>query len=261
MNKKTNYGNWVPEKMLYILLALAALLLALALLFGLALGWKAAAAICGVLCAAAAVFGIYMYACHELFAFGKGGMMAKVHEHLVRHLDWDGEGELLDIGCGSGALTVRCAKAFPEAKLTGMDYWGAEWSYAKSQCEANAEAEGVADRVSFVKGDAAKLDFANESFDCAVSNFVFHEVRTAADKRDVVREALRVVKKGGAFAFQDLFGQKALYGDISELMAQLKSEGVSEIHYIGDLEDKLVFPNYAKTPWMITGIGILYGRK
>ena len=149
MNEKANYGNWVPEKALYMLFGAAVLL--------------------------------------------------GVHEHLVEHLDWNGEGRLLDIGCGAAALTVRCAKAFPKAQITAMDYWGAEWNYAKEQCERNAQIEGVADRISFQKGDAAKLDFPDETFDAAVSNFVFHEVRTAKDKRDVVREALRVVKKRRRF--------------------------------------------------------------
>lgn len=58
----------------------------------------------------------------------------------------------------------------------------------------------MSSRITFQKGDAAQLPFADESFDAAVSNFVFHEVRTAKDKRDVVREALRVVKPGGAFS-------------------------------------------------------------
>lgn len=68
-------------------------------------------------------------------------MMAGVHEHLVDHLKWNGEGKLLDIGCGAAALTVRCAKAFPEARITAVDYWGVEWSYAKEQCERNARIE------------------------------------------------------------------------------------------------------------------------
>lgn len=88
MNEKANYGNWVPEKALYMLFGAAVLL--------------------------------------------------GVHEHLVEHLDWNGEGRLLDIGCGAAALTVRCAKAFPKAQITAMDYWGAEWNYAKEQCERNA---------------------------------------------------------------------------------------------------------------------------
>lgn len=262
MNKNVNYGNWVPEKMLYLLFGTSALLLVAVLVFGFALGWTAAAVICGLLCAIVLVFGIYMYRCHELFAFGKGDMRAKVHEHLVQHLRWDGDGKLLDIGCGAAPLTIRCAKAFPSAQLTGMDYWGAEWNYAKEQCERNARTEGVGERIRFVKGDAAHLDFANETFDAVVSNFVFHEVRTAKDKRDVVREALRVVKKGGAFAFQDLFDQAALYGDMEEFVQELRHVGVAEIHYIGGLENKWEFvPGYAKTPWVISGVGILYGIK
>ena len=70
-----------------------------------------------------------------------------------------------------------------------------EWNYAKEQCEANAKAEGVADRITFHKGDAAHLEDPDETFDATVSNFVFHEVRSAKDKRDVVREALRIVKR------------------------------------------------------------------
>lgn len=189
MNEKANYGNWVPEKALYMLFGAAVLL--------------------------------------------------GVHEHLVEHLDWNGEGRLLDIGCGAAALTVRCAKAFPKAQI-----------------------EGVADRISFQKGDAAKLDFPDETFDAAVSNFVFHEVRTAKDKRDVVREALRVVKKGGVFSFQDMFSQKALYGDMEQFVRELKAEGISEVHYIGNLEKKLDFiPGFVTTPWMISGMGIIYGKK
>lgn len=128
--------------------------------------------------------------------------------------------------------------------------------------EKNARIEGIADRVTFQKGDAAKLDFADGTFDAAVSNFVFHEVHSAKDKRDVVREALRVLKKGGAFSFQDMFSQEALYGDMDAFVKQLKAEGISEIHYIGNLEKKLdAIPGYVTTPWMISGMGIIYGKK
>ena len=262
MNEKVNYGNWVPEKALYMLFGAAVLLGVIAVLAQTVLDKPVVTAVSGVLCVVALVMAVYMLICHETFAFGKGNMMVGVHEHLVEHLDWNGEGRLLDIGCGAAALTVRCAKAFPKAQITAIDYWGAEWNYAKEQCERNAQIEGVADRISFQKGDAAKLDFPDETFDAAVSNFVFHEVRTAKDKRDVVREALRVVKKGGVFSFQDMFSQKALYGDMEQFVRELKAEGISEVHYIGNLEKKLDFiPGFVTTPWMISGMGIIYGKK
>ena len=81
-------------------------------------------------------------------------------------------------------------------------------------------------------------------------------------RRILLKEALRVVKKGGAFSFQDMFSQKALYGDMDEFVRILKAEGISEVHYIGNLEKKLGFiPGFVTTPWMIRGMGILYGKK
>lgn len=260
--KTTNYGNWVPANMIRAGWSITAVLAIVAIVCWLCWRSGIAAGIFGVLCIVICVFTIYMQRCRTIFAFEKGGMMGNVHEHLVEHLAWDGNGTLLDIGCGAGALTIRCAKKFRHAELVGMDYWGKEWNYAKEQCESNAEIEGVIKRVQFQKGDAAHLEFPDETFDAAVSNFVFHEVRSQPDKRQVVREALRVVKKGGVFSFQDMFSQKGLYGDMEEFVRQLKEEGISEIHYIGNLEKKLSFiPKFVTAPWMIKGMGIIYGRK
>lgn len=99
MNKKTNYGNWVPEKALYMLFGLAAVFLVITVILQVMLGKPVITAISGVICTLILAEAIYMYICHEEFAFGKGNMMAGVHKHLVDHLDWDGNGKLLDIGC------------------------------------------------------------------------------------------------------------------------------------------------------------------
>ena len=259
-NKDTNYGNWVPKAMMTSCgIAIAVLAVITVVLAVLQMTVFAAAV--GALFVVVAVFTWYMKKCRDIFDFNKGGLMGKIHQYLLDHMEWDGNGSLLDIGCGAGALTIRCAKAYPNAKLTGMDYWGAVWSYAKEQCEANAKAEGVADRILFQKGDAGHLDFASESFDAAVSNFVFHEVKSQPDKRELVREALRVVKKGGSFAFQDMFEQKALYGDMNAFIDDLKAEGIAEVRYIGNVENEEFIPSFVTAPWMIKGVGLIYGKK
>ena len=107
MNEKANYGNWVPEKALYMLFGAVIVLGVIAVAVQVALSEMVIAIIVGVLCILTLVMAIYMLICHEAFAFGKGNMMAGVHEHLIKHLDWDGEGKLLDIGCGAAALTVH----------------------------------------------------------------------------------------------------------------------------------------------------------
>lgn len=262
-NKKetTQYGNWVPAAMMKACGIVLAVLLLLELAAVFLIRNRILGGIVGILFLIVLVFTLYMWRCRNIFDFEKGGLMGEMHEFLVRHLEWSGRGRLLDIGCGSGALTIRCAKRYPKAELTGIDYWGPQWSYAKEQCERNARIEGVAGRTSFCKGDAAKLDFADGAFDAAVSNFVFHEVRTQPKKREVVREALRVVKKGGSFAFQDLFEQRQLYGDVEEFLEELRNEGIQELHYIGDVDRLEFVPKFVRAPWMIKGVGLIYGKK
>ena len=98
--------------------------------------------------------------------------MGKVHEYVAQHLSWTGNGRLLDVGCGAGALTIRCAKRFPQAECTGVDYWGFKWDYNQSMCRHNAEAENVNERCKFMHGDANNLEFEDESFDAIVSTCI-----------------------------------------------------------------------------------------
>ncbi len=256
-----DYGNWVPAAMMKWMAATEGLLLLLTAVLARFLRTPVPAVLCGVLSGFLLGLWLYMFRCRALFDFRRGGLMGTIHQYLLAHLPWDGKGTLLDIGCGSGALTIRCAKAYPQAALTGVDYWGTEWSYAKEQCERNAVAEGVSGRITFQKGDAAHLDFPDGSFDAVVSNFVFHEVRSEKVKKNVVREALRMVKPGGCFAFQDLFSQETLYGDMEAFVRELRLEGFQEVHYIPFVERQGFVPWYVQTPWMLRGVGLLYGRK
>ena len=120
-------------------------------------------------------------------------------------------------------------------------------------CERNAAIEGVSDRVTFQRGSAASLPFADEYFDAAVSNFVFHEVGGVKDKREVIREALRVLKKGGKFAFQDEFLIRKMYGDPDALTSHYQELGNSQsgVHsnqklalYPTPVESTVHFRNY-----------------
>jgi ubiquinone/menaquinone biosynthesis C-methylase UbiE len=194
----------------------------------------------------------------RLFSYKGGDVQGKILELLLAKIKWNGQGKALDIGCGSGALTIALAKRFRNARVTGVDYWGGAWSYSQKQCEANATLEGVGNRVGFSQASAARLPFADESFDLAVSNLTFHEVK--GDKLDVLREALRVVKKGGRFAFQDLFLLKAYYGKQEELIAAVQAMGIRQVHF-ADTSKAAFIPRILKLPFMVGTIGVLYGTK
>lgn len=257
---QANYGNWIPKRLLLRGWGAAVLLFAAFILSRLFASPVILTAALLILCASATLMCAYMQFCHHSFSFRGGNVMGQIHQFLIKYLPWDGNGTLLDIGCGSAALTIRCAKTFPRARITGIDYWGKEWDYAKRQCEENAALEQVSS-VTFLQGDAARLPFEDESFDAAISNFVFHEVRTQSDKCLVVKEALRIVKKGGVFAFHDLFEQKALYGNMEDFVAALKAAGITELYYEPHTERIASIPWYVRAPLFLSGLGILYGVK
>ena len=93
-----------------------------------------------------------------------------------------------------------------------------------------------------------------------VSNLVFHEVSYSDDKRELIKEALRVLKKGGAFSFQDLFLIRQVYGDINDLLEAIKGWGISSVEFIPTCESNFI-PTVLKLPFMVGTIGIIAGKK
>jgi ubiquinone/menaquinone biosynthesis C-methylase UbiE len=117
----------------------------------------------------------------------------------------------------------------------------------------------VETRVHFQKGSAAHLPYADETFDVVVSHFVFHEV-DVADKRQMLREAFRVLRPDGSFAFQDMFLDTALYGEISELIDLVHTWGVREVQYI-PTKEALAIPFLVRNRRALGYAGVLFGRK
>jgi SAM-dependent methyltransferase len=246
----TDYGNWVSTKLIYGPAVLGALFLGLSFLH--------VAFIIGAVpfLAALAYFAYARYA----FSPRGGDIQAKLWALVLDRLNWNGEGKALDIGCGNGPLTVALAQRHPDAHVTGTDTWGQVWSYSQSVCERNAEAAGVAGRTDFQKASASALPFEDEVFDAAISNLVFHDVSDTMDKRALVREALRVVKKGGRFAFQDLFAVRVMYGELDDLLEMTRGWGIAEVAFV-DTSTSDFIPRALKLPFMLGRISIIYGTK
>ena len=131
---------------------------------------------------------------------------------------------------------------------------------SKDACEANVKIEGVADRTTFQKASASALPFEDKYFDAVVSNLVFHEVKDVVDKREAIREALRVLKKGGKFAFQDLFLVKRTYGDSDDLVRTVLGWGVRNVEFV-QTRDATFIPLALKLPFMVGTIGVIKGEK
>ncbi|EKU71323.1 class I SAM-dependent methyltransferase [Selenomonas sp. F0473] len=257
---KANYGNWISRTMMKTFCGVAVGFYVLTGVLYLLLGKDTYYYVAWILAVMATLAMLYMGFCRYVFSFEGGGLMRRIHMHLLEHLPWDGKGTLLDVGCGSGALSIAAAKKFPTAKVRGIDYWSAMWNYSQEQCARNAEIEGVGARCTFTPGDAAKLDFPSKSFDAVVSNFVYHEVRTQKDKFMLVEETLRTLKKGGCFALQDTFGDKDRYGRMEEFLDYLKEhDEITEIAYVPNIARRISMPFPVRL--MLRDCGLIYGKK
>ena len=119
---------------------------------------------------------------------------------------------------------------------------------------------GHGGRLTFLKASAAALPFDDAAFDIVVSNLVFHEVRDVADKKLLLKEALRVLKKGGIFVFQDLFLLRSIYGGVDDLLCALRGCGVAEAHF-SPTNNASFIPKALKLPFMLGAMAIIDGLK
>jgi ubiquinone/menaquinone biosynthesis C-methylase UbiE len=188
---------------------------------------------------------------------GKRQMSKQIVEGIAEYVKLPENGKALDVGCGSGALTIACAKRNPGASFIGVDRWGKEYaSFNKPLCENNAKAEGVKN-VSFRRGDATRLDFPDESFDAVVSNYVYHNI--PGDRQALLLETLRVLKKGGTFAIHDIFS-KSKYGDMQLFLEKLEQMGYEKAALIDTTDG--TFITKTESVWMeLAGSALLVGRK
>lgn len=105
---------------------------------------------------------------------------------------------ILDLGCGTGALSQLCAAAHPAAQVIGLDPAPRMLDEARRNCAA-------LDNVTLVEGSADDLAaFPPRSFDAVVSNFALHHL-TQEGKRRCTAEVWRVLRPGGRVVVADQF--------------------------------------------------------
>jgi SAM-dependent methyltransferase len=103
---------------------------------------------------------------------------------------------LLDVASGAGASALLAARE-RGCRVVGVDYG----ERAVLGATAAAEAEGLAERISFVRGDAEALSLADDSFDAALCEC---SLCTFPDKPRAVAEMRRVLRPGARVAISDV---------------------------------------------------------
>lgn len=177
-------------------------------------------------------------------------------EGTARYVKLSAGGKGLDVGCGSGALTVACAKRNPEAQMLGIDHWEKHEAGCRL-CHQTAAEEHVRN-VAFQVGNMRGLDFPDESFDAVTSNDAYHKA-LGADRQTLLLETLRVLKKGGVFAIHDRMSHSQ-YGDMEAFRRKLLEMGYESVE-IFDTTSGMFMPRKEVKRLMPRGSTLLVGRK
>jgi SAM-dependent methyltransferase len=101
---------------------------------------------------------------------------------------------VLELGCGTGSLTVRLAQALPAASIVGLD--------PDADALTRALAKDPACRIDWREGSAVAAPLADSSFDRVVASLVLHHL-SMAEKRAALAEAHRVLRPGGRLHVAD----------------------------------------------------------
>jgi ubiquinone/menaquinone biosynthesis C-methylase UbiE len=106
---------------------------------------------------------------------------------------------VLDLGCGTGTLTILVKQLYPGAEVVGLDPDSQILHIAMKK----AVHQGVL--VTWEEGTATALAYANETFDRVLTSLVLHHL-TSVEKRRAFGEILRVLRPGGELHILD-FGK------------------------------------------------------
>jgi arsenite methyltransferase len=124
---------------------------------------------------------------------------------LLDELHLAGDEQLLDIGCGRGAVLLAAARRVPRGRAIGVDLWRSvdQSGNDETVTAGNARREGVDDRVELHTADMLSLPFDDATFDLVVSSLAIHNL-PAPERLRALDEAMRVLRPHGRLVIADI---------------------------------------------------------
>lgn len=127
------------------------------------------------------------------------GVRVTMRERLWRPVVVEAVAEIspsvvVDVGCGTGALSIPIAARVPKARVIGVD--------GDPEVLAIARAKPGADAVEWTEGLAGSLPVTNGDADVVMTSLVLHHLPLET-KRDMLAEAHRVLRPGGRLIVAD----------------------------------------------------------
>lgn len=142
----------------------------------------------------------------DRYAAQAGGNVAELMADAIGPA---GDGAVLDVACGPGAVTAAVAER--ASSVTAFDATPAMLEKARQRC-----AKAGLDNVAFEQGDAAAMPFDDGRFDGVVTRLAIHHFTEPAK---ILAEISRVLRPGGTLVVADVIasedtGEAALHNAI-----------------------------------------------
>jgi SAM-dependent methyltransferase len=140
-----------------------------------------------------------------------GRWTARLADPLIDFAGLREDGDLLEVGCGTGALARRLASRFPDRQISATDISPAYIAHARTQ------EKGTGGGIRYLIGDAQRLTYPDGAFAGTLAqlvlNFVPDAMAAASEMRRVTRRggvaAASVWDFGGGLVYQRLFWDTA----------------------------------------------------
>jgi ubiquinone/menaquinone biosynthesis C-methylase UbiE len=129
--------------------------------------------------------------------------MGKVYNTLVAQAELDDGLRVLEIGCGTGNVTVRAKRTHPGTDLTGLD------PDPLALARAQRKARGLTG-IRFERGFAQELPHSDGEFDRVLSSMMLHHLDEDA-KVGALAEVHRVLRPGGRLHIVDIGGHTTVH--------------------------------------------------
>jgi SAM-dependent methyltransferase len=121
------------------------------------------------------------------------------HRQLVDQARLRAGQRILEIGCGTGNLTILVKTLYPAVEVVGLD----PDPKALARAQRKAERRGVSAQLDRAFSDA--LPYPDRSYDRVLSAFMFHHLNRD-EKKQTLHEVRRVLKPGGSLDLLDFGG-------------------------------------------------------
>lgn len=156
------------------------------------------------------------------------------HDVLTAKLPFQPQ-TILDLHCTVGLSTFLLQHHYPQATVTGLDFSPHYLAVAHYQGQQQDSS------IQWVHALPEQTGLAASSFDLVSAFLLFHEMPQITTRK-IFREARRLVKPGGCFAFMDMNPKAHAYATMSpHLLTLLKStEPFMDQYFALDLEQELL---------------------